>query len=269
MFGFNIFNNIHWIRISHARTFGFVGFVFCALIFASLPIYIATCTYIIRKKKPLITIKIPKLIKHKQSQEPVKTEQPAPEPEPKDDIPDNIPLEIRPAFIQAKNHPLPITIEQPNTPTDENETDNTPLPLPADFDISIDTPNKTEPPMFKDLDFYTEDKKSPENQNKNSDLISYLNKKNIPFETQDDIIITDTQAIITHNDSDFWVTDNENWFATGKTKTSPALIIKSVAKQHNVTPVLYLAQTNIMDIETLIPQWESDGITVITDINKL
>ena len=30
-----------------------------------------------------------------------------------------------------------------------------------------------------------------------------------------------------------------------------------------------VAEQNIMDIEALIPQWESDGITVITDINNL
>jgi hypothetical protein len=96
-----------------------------------------------------------------------------------------------------------------------------------------------------------------------------LDKTNTEYSIVEDIIVTKTHAIVTHNDSDFWVVDNENWFANGKTKPSPILAVKSVAEQHNVKPVLYLAEQNIMDIETLIPQWESDDITIITDINNL
>ncbi len=272
MFGFNIFNPTHWTYISHARMFGFVGFVFGALILSILPVYIATSIIIFRKKKPLFTIPLPKIFNQKkQDTAPVVSEKPEPKPEPTEDLSPDIPLEMHPAFIHAKTHPLSITIETPQTSSQSDDINDSALPLPTDFDISIDTNDNTsdttdDAPVFQDLYFNTDDTDSTDN---NSYIINYLNEKNIKFEIKDNIIITDTIAIISHNDSDFWVTDNDNWFATGKTKASPAIAVKSVAEKHNVKPVLYLAETNIMDIETLIPQWESDGITVITSLTEL
>lgn len=273
IFGFNIFSLSYWNRLAHSRLHGFVGFVFGAFIVSAPLIYISTSTLIIRNKKPLITIPLPKIPKFWETK---KVETPAPEKteteETKQDntseLDENIPPEIRAAFIRAKNHPLNITIEQSESDTIEDNVtaDDTTLPLPPDFDITFDSEKTTDSiPTFTDFLFDTDQ----DTTNNTSDITEYLNNKNIEFETIDDIIVTKTHAIATHDDSDFWVTDNENWFATGKTKPSPILAVKTIAEQHNVTPVLYLAETNIMDIETLIPQWESDDIIVITDINKL
>ena len=77
---------------------------------------------------------------------------------------------------------------------------------------------------------------------------------------------------IVDNDQDYNqgdTPDNENWFATGKTRPSPIDKIKSFASEHNLSPVIYLGEQNIMDIETLVPQWESDGIIVITEPDDL
>ena len=270
MFGFSIFNLAHWHRLTHSQLRGFVGFVFGAIILASPLIYISTSALIIRNKKPLISIplpKLPKLWKTKEAETPA-PEKTEPEESNQDTTPEldeHIPPEIRAAFIRAKNHPLDITINQPESDTTEDtvNTEDTALPLPPDFDITFDSePNSDNVPTFTDFNF-------DDTPDKTSDLTEYLHNKNIEFEIIDDIIVTKTHAIATHDDSDFWVTDNENWFATGKTKASPITTVKTIASQHNVTPVLYLAATNIMDIETLIPQWESDGITVITDISDL
>lgn len=270
MFGFSIFNFAHWHRLTHSQLRGFVGFVFGAIILASPLIYISTSALIIRNKKPLISIplpKLPKLWKTKEAETPA-PEKTEPEESNQDTTPEldeHIPPEIRAAFIRAKNHPLDITINQPESDTTEDtvNTEDTALPLPPDFDITFDSePNSDSVPTFTDFNFDD----TPDNT---SDLTEYLHNKNIEFEIIDDIIVTKTHAIATHDDSDFWVTDNENWFATGKTKASPITTVKTIASQHNVTPVLYLAATNIMDIETLIPQWESDGITVITEISEL
>ena len=273
IFGFCIFNLAHWHRVAHSQLRGFVGFVFGAVILAAPLIYISTSALIIRNKKPLITIPLPKLPKIWNTKQP---EAPAPETtettetteKTQDDTPEldtHIPPEIRAAFIRAKNHPLDITINQPESDTAEDtvNTDNTELPLPPDFDITFDSDqNSDNVPTFTDFNF-------DDTPDSTSDITEYLHNKNIEFEIIDDIIVTKTHAIATHEDSDFWVTDNENWFASGKTKPSPILSVKTIAEQHNIKPILYLAETNIMDIETLIPQWESDGITVITDISDL
>ena len=272
LFSFSIFNTLQWQRLAHSPLHGFVGFVFGTIILAAPLIYISTSALIIRNKKPLITIPLPKISLFFKKKEPTS---PAPETkESKETTPDNtpeldsnIPQEIRAAFIRAKNHPLDIKINlsESNSTNDTVNIEDTALPLPPDFDISFDSeesPDKI--PTFTDFNF---DENTETNNT--SSIIEHLNNTNTKYDIIDDIIITETHAIATHDDSDFWVVDNENWFATGKTKPSPILAVKSIAEQHNVKPVLYLAEQNIMDIETLIPQWESDDITVITDINDL
>lgn len=272
IFGFSIFNMTQWHRLTNSSLHGFVGFVFGAVLFTALPIYISTSTLIIRNKKPLITIPLPKIPLFSKGKE-----QASPAPETKDiksdDTPEldsNIPPEIRAAFIRAKKHPLDIKINlsDSNSTEDSINIDDTALPLPADFDISFDSEQSSDNiPTFTDFSF---DDKDENNTDTNSSTVTeHLDKTNTEYSIVKDIVVTKTHAIVTHNDSDFWVVDNENWFASGKTKPSPILAVKSVAEQHNVKPVLYLAEQNIMDIETLIPQWESDGITVITDINNL
>ena len=270
MFGFCIFNNAQWHRLAHSQLYGFVGFVFGAIIFAAIPLYVSTSALIIRTKKPLITIPLPKWLKicnEKKSDTP----EPQPDTEQKPDEPEldpSIPPEIRSAFIRARKHPLDIQINL-STPESESDTDTMSdeiLPLPSDFDISFDTnseQNNDVIPTFTDFNF------GDTTDTNTSDVIEYLNQTNTEYTVIDDIIVTKTHAIAVHDDSDFWVCDNEQWFATGKSKPSPVLAVKSVAEQNNVKPVLYLAETNIMDIDTLTAQWESDGISVITDINNL
>ncbi|MBR4892266.1 MAG: hypothetical protein IKZ34_03760 [Alphaproteobacteria bacterium] len=270
MFGFNIFKGHHWHILSHAHLHGFIGFVFGALLLSILPIYLSTSTIIIRTKKPLITIPLPKL--GKKSEEPKKQEDSKEnkEDEKAEDF-SHIPLEIRPAFARAKNHPLDIQIKSPtsiasNSEATEQETE---LPIPTDFDISF-SPEEIEDiqeesmPIFKDFNF--EDSTTDTQTNS---ITEHLDKAGIKYSTVNGLIVTDTQAIAVHNDSDFWVTDNENWFATGKSIPSPINSVKEIAAQFKVTPVLYLAEQNIMDIETLIPQWESEGIKVIQDLSEL
>ena len=179
---------------------------------------------------------------------------------------ENIPPEIRSAFIRATKHPLDIKINLPDSEsaTDTDTTSDTLLPLPSDFDITLDTEqDDTTVPTFTDFNF------GNTTDTNTSDVIKYLNNTDTDYTIINDIIITDKHAIAVHDDADFWVCDNEQWFATGKSKPSPILAVKSAAEQNNVKPVLYLSETNIMDIDTLIPQWELDGISVITDINNL
>lgn len=266
MFGFCIFNSTQWHRLAHAQLHGFVGFVFGAIIFAAIPLYISTSILIIRNKKPLLTIPLPKFNKETKSESSDKQQSETKSDSDEPTLAENIPPEIRSAFIRATKHPLDIKINLPDSEsaTDTDTTSDTLLPLPSDFDITLDTEqDDTTVPTFTDFNF------GNTTDTNTSDVIKYLNNTDTDYTIINDIIITDKHAIAVHDDADFWVCDNEQWFATGKSKPSPILAVKSAAEQNNVKPVLYLSETNIMDIDTLIPQWESDGVTVITDINNL
>ncbi len=281
LFGFSIFNAAQWNHLLHARLQGFAGFVFGLLILAAGPLYIATGLLIWRKNKPLIEIPLPKIIKPKPEQKPAEPESDTKadtEPDYKSELNADIPLEMVPVFIHAKKYPKNFNITPPKQNDTNIESDIAELPIPTDFDIEIDdfntddtdnTDNTTfsDTPVFTSINFDSDDEKDSEQQN--TELTQYLDSKSIEYKTIDDIIVTDKYAIAVHNDDDFWVTDDESWFASGKSKPSPVLSVKSVAEQHNVQPVLYLATDNIMDIETLIPQWESDGIRIITDTEEL
>jgi hypothetical protein len=278
LFKFSIFNLAQWNHLLHARLYGFAGFVFGLLILAAGPLYIATSMLIWRKNKPLIEIPLPKIIKSKpepKPAEPAAEQNPAPEPDYTAELNEDIPLEMAPMFIRAKKYPKNFNIAPPKLNDVDTKSDIAEIPIPTDFDIEIDnfdtsdTDNTifNDTPVFTSINFDSDNQKDSEQQN--TKLTKYLDSKSIAYKIIDDIVVTDKYAIAIHGDDDFWVTDNENWFATGKSKPSPALAAKSVAEQHNVQAVLYLATENIMDIETLIPQWESDGIKIITDIEEL
>lgn len=282
LFGFSIFNLAQWNHLIHARLHGFAGFVFGLLILSAGPLYVATGLLIWRKNKPLIEIPLPKIIKPKPEQKPAEPESDTKtdtEPDYKSELNADIPLEMVPVFIHAKKYPKNFNITPPKQNDANTESDIAELPIPTDFDIEIDdfntddtdnTDNTTfsDTPVFTSINFDDSDNET-DSEPQNTELTKYLDNKSIAYKIIDDIVVTDKYAIATHGDDDFWVVDDENWFASGKSKPSPILAIKSAAEKHNVQPVLYLATENIMDIETLIPQWESDGIRIITETEEL
>lgn len=293
LFKFNIFSAYHWHILAHARLTGFAGFVFSMFILAIIPVYIATIKLTISKKE--MPIKLPKLkipnciIELWQDAPTPEPVTPAPEttkkdPEPTDtteqDILNNtnIPTEIRNNFLQAtkkaklinitapKNlQTTPDTLAIPATPNDLNED----IPLPTDFDFQFN-PEETNTernviPTFSAINF---DKPTTPTPIKNK-MTTHLDNKGQKYTTEQDIIITDQFAIATHDDSDLWVTDNENWFASGQSRPSPIIAVKKAATTHNVTPVMYLETQNILDLDDLKKQWESDGIRIITTPEEL
>ena len=292
MFNFSIFNGAQWHKLAHAQLYGFAGFVFGILILSALPLYIATTTLIIRTKKPLVTIPVPKVnlpkwpAKAKQVPTPEPTITPTQEtintPVTHESLPDELPLELHSAFINARNriNVTQIAIPQADTNQSHIQSDTSDaLPLPSDFDIELnnipgmdDTPSFNVP-VFTDINFDQDDTDTPttttDNYSDNTDLIKFLSDNNIEHNIHDDIVTTPTHAIITHSDNNFWVIDNENWFANGKTRPALQKKIKEFATEHNLTPVIYLASQNIMDIDTHIKQWQSDGIIIIATPDEL
>lgn len=214
-----------------------------------------------------------------------------------DDVfPTTMPSELRGAFIRARQHidryaqpstqPTPANI--PNiTQIDNTASETSELPLPTDFDFDTQSDSDFTPtmsmPTFTDINFgdddvadditieseNTFDTTSPDSDIDNSDVVSYLTQQGITPVPYDDMVIAKNMIIATHDDPDFWIADPENWFAAGKQKISPVIqLIKASAKQ-GLKPVLYLNQTNIMELDTCRTTWENMGVTVITDLDQL
>jgi len=55
LFGFDLFSLSNWSTLLNSRLHGFAGFAFGSLLFAIIPLYIATMNIIIKTKKPLFT----------------------------------------------------------------------------------------------------------------------------------------------------------------------------------------------------------------------
>lgn len=305
LFNFNIFVYQNWVRLFHAQLRGFPGFVFGILILSAIPMYIATTIIILRTKKPLFTIPLPKFL------EPVPEEKPATADTESSETPEEketseepapqktIPTELRAAFIRARAHigPAPKSnfdignmVSKQNNTTELSTNDLTSqdgeLPLPSDFDIATDynTPIFSEAPsftpVFSDIDFDDDSSKQEDATNPsitpNSEIsedlkpvIEYLTDKNKDFIIQGNLILTSQDVIAAHNSSDFWIADEKTWFASGKQKPSPVDELITKSSETNLHPILYLGSTNILDLETNMKDWEVAGIKVITDLNEL
>ena len=301
MFNFNIFSAYRWHQLMHAHLHGFAGFVFGILILAMVPLYVATTTVIARNNAPLFNFKItiPQFIKNAFAQSPIEEPAPTPEPEPgpepaeekqPEPIPETVPSELRVAYVRARDnisrnqisaYDLGNITKAPNI--DKNiqpEPLPNEMPIPTDFDIAETSNIIDDAPVFTDLDFDDDNEdditvaesKIDDIKTATGDndlVIKYLTAKSVPYNVIDDVVVTDQFAIVSHTDSDFWVADNESWFAAGKIRKSPIISVIDAAQRHNVQPVLYLGSDNIMDIDDLRPQWESSGIRVITNLKDL
>ncbi len=294
LFDFDMFSARYWSYLVHAKLHGFAGFVFGILILAALPLYIASTTLIIRTKKPLFTIPIPAFIKNIWSNiqptlvnppEPAETQETKKETKEStaDTLPDELPSELRTAYIRARSNMTPdqrSAFNQPNisTPVTNEQNTLTPapeieeIPLPTDFnfepmpntDFDSGPVSEITAPTFTEITFDNKSDNSTQNP-----IADYLNSIEKHFDTIDEVIITDKHAIASHTDDDFWVCDEEFWFATGKQIKSPISQLQKVATTHKLTPVLYLGSNNIMDIDTMRKKWESMNITIISNPDEI
>lgn len=309
MFNFNIFVGHQWQLLMHAEIKGFAGFVFGILMLAALPMYIATTAVIIRTKQPLITVNIKPVIKifaaiipnpvPAAAPTPITKIEPAPETtdktettknEPSDgEFPNAMPSELRGAFIRARQHidqfatsafnAAPIAAPAPTiaTPDTTPSTEIAELPLPTDF--SFDSPSDSDfapdiaMPTFTDISFGDDEDAdtTPADANNNDDngIINYLTQNGHTPRRDGDMIIVNDIIIATHDDPDFWIADPEAWFAAGKQKASPITQLIKESAKNGLRPVLYLAQTNILELDIRRTEWDKMGITTITDLSEL
>ena len=288
VFKFDMFSGHYWWKFFHSTLHGFGGFVFGLLVYTAIPIYIATTSIIYRKKELVITIPfvdkiaeyLSKFFPKKETVE--KTEEPVAETEPEQkspDIPSDVPPELRVPYMRAKNH-MSLTgsisvYNKSENKTNQNtpesimasDTNESPIPLPTDFDISENIEQNDSPiPMFHDINF---DEPEPEPEKLENNTTKYLTEKHIEFETYKDFTSTKKYVIYEHNDGDFWIMDDNAWFANGKQKDSPVADLISIAKQNGLIPVIYLQSQNIMDIEATTDKFENLGIHVIKSLDEL
>lgn len=290
VFKFDMFSAHYWWKFFHSTLHGFGGFVFGLLIYTAIPIYIATTATIYRKKELVIAIPfvdkivefiskyLPKKKEVEKPTEPIveeKSEEPL-QPE----YPSDMPPELRVPYMRAKNNMslmgvVSVYNKQNTKPTTEknDKSENTDIEntfnIPTDFDISesldeSDSEN-IKIPTFTDINFDDEPEEKPLENN----TTKYFTSKNIEFETYKEFVATEKYVIYEHNDGDFWVMDNNTWFAAGKQIDSPINDLIDLGKQNGLIPVLYLQSQNIMDIEDTINKFEAAGVRVVKSLDEL
>ena len=292
LFRFNILSAHHWWKFFHATLHGFWGFTFGAIIYSAIPIYLAIVIIIYRKKEPpikfslfgIITNILLKIFKIFTPTKKVMESDPAQQPEltyDEPEYPTDLPLELRVPYVRAKQNMSLMGLQssfnqesQSNSVEKSDEPESAEFPIPSDFDIS-DTINENESenntadsimPTFKDINF--DEPITPSFPKKNT-IMKYFESKNIEYETYNDYVITKKYLVYDHDDEDFWIMDEETWFASGKQKPSPVKEMIELATQNDLTPVIYLESQNIMDTDNTINRRKSSGIRIITKPHEL
>ena len=284
VFKFDMFSQYYWWKFFHATLHGFTGFVFGMLIYTAIPIYIATVITVYRKKELIITIPfldkiftfLTKFLPKKQEEKPVESvEEPQPEKTSEPEFPCDMPPELHIPYTRAKNHmsfmgSVSVYNKKIDTkPIEKEPTEESPIPIPTDFDISesLDEDNNDSIPTFKDISF--DDEPEPEEKALENNTTKYFTSKNIEFETYKQFVATEKYVIYEHNDDDFWIMDDNTWFAAGKQIDSPTNDLIDLAKQNGLIPVIYLQSQNIMEIEDTINKFETAGIRVVKSLDEL
>ncbi len=194
---------------------------------------------------------------------------------------DNIPQAPAPAAPQATaSQPATVPATAPATPA----ADFGDFPLPDDFnfdDMTTNTAPQFSAPVFSDINFDPPHPSAPTQKTLDSGAVTAAQSTELPpliqhlestgrnFDIHDDVIICNDMAIAAHTDTDFWIADDPEWFATGKQKKSPTRAALDAGAAENLTPVLYLGSKNIMDVDDKIAHWSADGLRVVTDLSEI
>ena len=308
LFNFNIFSVAHWTRLARVELHGFPGLVFGVLILAAVPMYVATTVLTMRNKSMPIKIPLPKCfepVPKKEEPEPI-----APVVTEQETLPQlhaGVPAEMRESFMRARknygvrqmsvfNKPMMVnaigTDAQPPRPVVEKssampvvesmaremsndgafeDVSDGAFPIPADFDVEPSVESEYGVPVFSDINFDDDNEKDSSSVSPIDDLCEFLTGAGYkPEKIENDLINVNNFVIAVHDDEDFWVADDENWFAAGKQKPSPIVALKNACAENNALyPIMYLATQNIMDADAQTEKWRADGIEIITERDEL
>ncbi|MBO4480184.1 MAG: hypothetical protein J5742_00980 [Alphaproteobacteria bacterium] len=307
LFHFNMFSAAHWAKMARIELHGFAGFVFAILILAAVPMYIATTLFTLRNKVMPIKFPLPNcLVKPATESKPFVQEPIVSEAEVLPQLPQGVPAEMRETFMRARKNygvhqmsvfnrpakfddtPLPVpqvehvrpvsnNVENITASTRSNVTKNitaeeSDFPIPTDFDTPV--AKDSDVPVFSDINFDDdEEDSSSDTEQQNvpeyiaiNEIISGAGHKTA---VQGNLIVVGDFAIAVHNDDDFWVADEIDWFAAGRQKPSPIIELMNAQKNDKLQPVLYLGADNIMDLDKLTKEWRKDGIDIVTSTDDL
>ena len=282
------------MRLTRVELHGFPGLVFGLMILSAVPLYIATTILTVRNKSMPIKIPLPNCL----TPVPEKKEEMAPQPivveqEPLPELRPDVPIEMRESFMRAQknygarqmsvfNKPMtmdavgvsraPVRTPEPVTVPSNIEVADNGFPIPTDFDAVDDDVAKYGVPVFSDINFDNENNKDDsETVSPIDSLVEFLSGAGCaPNKTDDDLINVGNCIIATHDDDDFWVADDVDWFAAGRQKPSPIVALKNAcAENTDLHPILYLGQYSIMDFDDVSEKWQADGITVVTSRDEL
>lgn len=139
LFNFNIFSIYQWDILIHAHLTGFAGFAFGIMLLSALPLYIATTTLIVRTKKPLF--ETPKFLQPKKEEKKEETpKEEAPKENPiTEGLPQELPNELRHAFILARSRKMfnAVPVIKEDKPEEEKSE---PAPVPEKTEVAPSTP---------------------------------------------------------------------------------------------------------------------------------
>ncbi|MCL2017710.1 MAG: hypothetical protein FWG80_02990 [Alphaproteobacteria bacterium] len=301
MFRFDPLVFAHWARLSNIVLHGIPGLAFGVLILGTLPIYFAVLSFIIKNKKTPVPLPFCNEEKKKKEEKPTTPET---DTEPDIILPPDMPPEMKGPYSRAMRNkafaqpqsayelkldprkddtiPSHSTESFPN-PSRDDIVSKSSFPIP-DFDNVPELESDT--PVFREITFGGNDNDSQYEQKTTNPIddktAEKLQSMGYDTKTDDDIIIARNDssvfAIAVHSDPDFWIADNlpisddsdtAVWFASGKQKPSPITAVLGTAKKHGATPVLYLAEKNIMDLDDRQNKWQTAGVRVIDDLAGL
>ena len=304
LFNFNMFSISHLTKLLHLQLHGFAGFVFGILILAAVPLYVATTVLTVRNKGMPVKIPLPKCLAESApapAPAPVTPVVSARESLPP--LPSGVPAEMRETFMRAKKNygarqmsvfnrlnapvadetgadtvdPVAEPVVAPvAAPIAAAKVEDVPayggMPIPTDFDMDapVDTPSDV--PVFADINFDDNDvgDVAPVGDKSSTEKVCALMRDaGVDANVSDDLIVANGCAVAVHDDDDFWVADELDWFAAGKQKPSPVVALRAAQSENNLRPILYLATDNIMDLDKKSAEWTADGITVVTDKDEL
>jgi hypothetical protein len=308
MFKFNMLKPNHWETLPNVHLHGLPGLAFGVLILATLPIYFATMMYIFKNNKTPIPLPFCKEKTHASKEEKdqsietpepevkipaglpremmepymrlarreakkrsdyeladideiIEQEKPAPPPEP-----------IAPYIVPAKEITKGDAIDAiPNlSQSIKDDTAAGGIPIPTDFDFD-DVKEPTNAPVFKEISFGGG--AGPDSYNSKTELQNELEKSGFQTEKSGDLIIAkkegSTHVIAPHDDSDFWIADGDEWFASGKQKSSLVKALMEFTDDKDANPILYLKESNIMNLDALTVEWTDKGVRVIKSLSDL
>jgi hypothetical protein len=249
-FRFDILSAGAWRAVMRMTIRGTKGLAFGTAIIAMIPAYLAFAYQICRNGKwPL---NMPDFLKKKKSDD--KEDSSSGQAQEIAEFPIDLPDELRVPYIRihsgnlSKNAVDFITgnnFAQQIAPADDARDapgdDQVPMmPPPDSFD-----PTEPTAPVFREISF------------EDGANIGAADPETSPVRIEE----RDGEKIATYvfDDADFWVADDDNWFANGKQIESPAKLLLAADADRRV---LMLKQKNIMNIDALIGEWEEKGIKV-------